>query len=340
MPINSVPSPGTLIDAIVYAFQATGGFDMEAGFATVTTLDQTTIPTFDVTDALQIEFPVSFFNSKLGTYDTETQAFVKDSVANDSITISAAQFKGSLLSSTQIVSVGAYASMYTNFQTYVTTYFGLPNGFASLFAKANASLALSGTGDKENLFNLFTTPVNATSPLDEFGNASEIDDDISGNYIKDLSGNITISDIVRLLRYAVDFNAFGNRVPIAPDAANDDDGSGDYTKNWGVNDGFQPGDLIYVPTGTKITLDLDISPELQTDPFNNPNLTVASMFGPIGGNTITGLTEGQTAAFFDTTTGYNSTSQAGDYSIASTVTRTNIRRVLQVPLLLRMVADA
>jgi hypothetical protein len=321
--INTVPTPGTPIAANVFAFEATGGFDMEAGFATVTTLDQTTIPTFDVTDALQIEIPVSFFNTKLGNYDPDTQAFPVDS-----ITISAADFQEVLTTKDQIVHVGAYISMYTNFQTYVTTYFGLPNGFASLFAKANASLTLS-TDDKLNLFNLFTTPVNSTSPLDEVGNASEVGDDISGNYIKDLSGNITISDIVKLLRYAVDFNAFGNRVPLGPDEANG-------PSNWGVNHGFQPGDLIYVPNGTKVTLDLDISSELQTTPFNNPNLTVGSLFGPIGegSSSVNSLTTDLSTTF----TGYTTTSEVGDYAITSTVTRTNINRVLNVPLLFRMVA--
>lgn len=326
--INTVPIPGTLIDAVVYAFHATGGYDMEAGFATVTTLAQMDLSYCDVTDALQIEFPVSLFNDKLGTYHAETQAFIKDEVANDSISISASDFKAALIlgGKSQIVSVGAYASMYTNFQTYVTTYFGLPNGFASLFAKANESLELSGTNDQENLFNLFTAPKNDTSEGAVPGQASEMLDDISGNYIKDLSGNIVISDIVRLLRFAVDYNAFGNRVPIGPDEANG-------PMNWGVNDRFQPGDLIYVPTGTKITLDVDISSELQTSPFNNPNLTEGSAFG-ISSNSITSLTGAQTTAFL----GFNSTSQAGDYSIASTVTRTNIHRILRVPLLLRMVA--
>ena len=320
--INTVPTPGeALVDDVVYAFHATGGYDMEAGFATVTTLAQMDLSYCDVTDALQIEFPISLFNDKLGTYDTDTQAFPVDSIE-----INAAEFKAALVTKTQIVSVGAYASMYTNFQTYVTTYFGLPNGFASLFAKANESLELSGLNDQENLFNLFTAPKNDTSEGAVPGQASEVDDDISGNYIKDLSGNIIISDIVRLLRFAVDFNAFGNRIPLGDDAENG-------PTNWGVNDRFQPGDLIYVPTGTKITLDVDISLELQTSPFNNPNLTEGSAFG-ISSNSITSLTGAQTTAF----SGFNSTSQAGDYSIASTVTRTNIHRILKVPLLLRMVA--
>ena len=326
MSVNTVPTPGTPISSTVYAFTATGGFDMEAGFATVRTLPQTTIPTYDVTNALQIELPASFFNDKLGTYDDATQAFTADFIS-----ISAADFKTALAAKTQIVHVGAYSSMYTNFQTYVTTYFGLPTGFATLFSKSSVTLLQSGADDQENLYNLFkgafATDISGNTISDPNSTASENNDEISGNYIKDLSGNITISNIVQSLRYAVDYNAFGNRTPLGP---NDPNGP----TNFGVNNRFIAGDLIYVPAGTKITLDLDISPELQQTPFNNPNLSEASAFGPIAGSTITGLTTDATSAG----TTFNTSSSTGDYMIASTVTRTNIRRVLKVPLLLRVTA--
>ena len=323
--INQVPTVGSAIELSVYAFSGTGGFDMEAGFATVTRLDQASnIVTYEVTNALQIELPALFFNSRLGTYDPLTQAFGIGSdpiVPNDSITILASDFKTALASKTQIVHVGAYSGMYTKFQTYVTTYFGLPNGFASLFAKSSATLFLSGADDQENLFNLFTIPSDPS-----VGMISEENDDISGNYIKDLSGSIVISNIVQALRFAVDFNAFGNRTPVLEGEANG-------AANFGVNDGFLPGDLFYIPTGTKITLDLDISPELQQVPLNNPNSSTSSAFG-ISGVSITGLTTTET----DAAALFNTTSSSGDYSIASTVTRTNIHRILKVPLLLRVVA--
>jgi hypothetical protein len=324
-PPNAVPTPGTPISSLVYAFAATGGFDMEAGFTTVRTLEQSTVPTIDVTNALQIELPASFFNDKLGEYDDATQAF-----AVDSITISAADFKAALLAKEQIVHVGAYQNMYTNFQTYVTTYFGLPDGFATLFTQSSVTLLQSGEGDQDNLFKLFTAPFATDisgNPLDAPDGASELNDDISGNYIKDLSGSIVISDIVKSLRFAVDYNAFGNRTPLGDNEANG-------PTNFGVNNRFLAGDLFYVPEGTQITLDLDISPELQQTPFNNPNLSNLSAFG-IGGSSITGLTTAGT----DAATTFNSSSVTGDYTIASTVTRTNINRLLKVPLLLRVTAD-
>jgi hypothetical protein len=331
--INVVPTPGSLIPASVYALVATGGFDMEAGFKTVTTLDQSPILTYDVTNALQIELPANFFNSRLGTYDADTQSFKLNDVANDSITFTADEFKAALLVKTQIVHVGAYANMYANFQTYVTTYFGLPNGFASLFSKASATLIQSGADDTEHLFNLFTASfandlTGAAMTGGEPTDISEINDEISGNYIKDLSGTILISNVVQLLRYAVDYNAFGNRIPIGEDDANG-------ATNYGVNDRFIAGDLFYVPTGTRITLDLDISPELQQVPLNNPNSSNSSEFGPLSGSNISGLT-GDAITMGAT---FNSSSATGDYSIASTVTRTNIHRVLKVPLLLRVTVD-
>jgi hypothetical protein len=182
------------------------------------------------------------------------------------------------------------------------------------------------------LFNLFTASfannlIGETMTGEPTG-ASELNDDISGNYIKDLSGTIVINNVVKLLRYAVDYNAFGNRTPLGDNAANG-------ATNFGVNDRFIAGDLFYVPNGTRITLDLDISPELEQTPFNNPNLDNSSAFGPLLGSSVTGLT---TAATGEGTT-FNSSSATGDYSIASTVTRTNIHRVLKVPLLLRVTAD-
>ena len=316
---NPYPYSGA-IATTVYAFSATGGYVMEAGFATVTTLPQSELPSYDVTNALQVTLPASVFNDKLvlSSYNETTQTFATSAdFVDGGISLTAAQFQTALASSAQIVGVGAYLNMYSNFKTYVTTYFGVPGGFASLFNQATL-FTLTGT-DADNLYDLFkpTTLMSATGE-------TATGDEISGNYVKDLTGSITIGDVTKLLRYAVDTNVFGNRNPSGT-GAGDPNNAG----NFGVADGFRDGDLIYVATGTQITLDLDISPELFISPFNNPNATEASTFAGIGGtNTVAGLTAADSTI--------TSMVKTGDYSSVSTVTRTNIKRVLKAPLLIRL----
>jgi hypothetical protein len=77
-------------------------------------------------------------------------------------------------------------------------------------------------------------------------------------------------------------------------------------------------------------------------PPNNPNVDNSSGFGVFGStDSISTLTTAGTAAataFNDITIASNSSS-TGDFSIASTVTRNNIHRIIKVPLLLRVIAD-
>lgn len=328
---NPYPYTGA-IETTVYAFDATGGYVMEAGFTTVATLPQSELPKYDVTKALQITIPASIFNAKLGitaesnSFNESSQTFVADTFVDGAITLSASEFQAALTSDTQIVSTGAYTAMYANFQTYVTTYFGIPGGFASLFNQATL-FTLTGT-DEENLFALLKPDSASTMYSVDATGETELGDEITGNYIKELSGTITISNITQLLRYAVDTNVFGNRDPAGS-------GSSDTVNpgNFGVADGFRDGDLIYVKDGTQITLDVDISPELFNSPFNNPNETQDPNTFGFGGSTVAGLTDTQDSAFSSTTE-----LVAGDYESISTVTRTNIKRVLKAPLLIRLTA--
>jgi hypothetical protein len=321
--INAAPVDNVVLGE-VFAFSATGGYTMAAGFATITTLEQTTVSKFDVTDALQVTIAASVLNDKLvlASYDATLQTFADSATfvaSTASISLSAAEFQTALVAKENIVSVGAYASMYANFKTYVTTYFGVPGGFASLFNQATL-FTLTGT-DQENLYDLLK-PLTPEAIIE-----TPTGDDVSGNYVNDLTGSITIDDITKLLRYAVDFNAFGNRAPGAPDSD---------SPNIGVANGFLAGDLIYVAAGTQITLDLDISPELQLDPFNNLNLTEGSVFGT-GGSTVAGLTTAGSDGFNALTSAMAASVVAGSYSNVSTVTRTNIKRVLNAPLLIRLI---
>jgi hypothetical protein len=323
---NVLTAIETPLTGLLYAFDASGGYAMEQGFQTIIALPVSPFTNFDVTNALQVVIDVAIFNLKLGlvkdsatgaitttSYDETTQEFDVSS-----ITISASDFKTALPHYNHIISTGAYASMYTNFENYVKQYFGYPGGFSSLFTQA--TLFDLSANDKDNLHKLLV-PVSAdTSGLTDIGEG----DEISGNYIKDLSGSIVISNITQLLRYAVDTNVFGNR-DTTGETINSADPSGN-TYNFGVGDGFMAGDLIWVPTGTQITLDLDITSEIYTSPYNNPNTSISSTFGGLNA-TIT-ASDAAIAAMSVTN---------GVYSSSSTVTRKNINRVLKAPLLIRLV---
>jgi hypothetical protein len=225
----------------VYALNATGGFTMERGFDTIELAAQTAPVHVDVTDAVQVTMAVATFSDKLGAFTTAT-----DSFANDSITLSAAELKAGLTANS-VISVGKYSTLYSDFQTYVAAYFGFNGGFESLFTAAS-EFAI----DTNNTFA-------AASFIALLNGDSEVA--AAGNYVNELTGSITIANIGEILKYAVDSNVFGNRDPA--------------TQNWGLGDKFVAGDLIWVPAGTQITLNLAIDSEALA-PLNNLSAATSS----------------------------------------------------------------
>jgi hypothetical protein len=256
-PRNDATHATTYEDS-VYAFEATGGFTMERGFDTIKIAEQTAPVYVDVTDAVQIKMDVATFNTKL---DLASFDSVTDSFGVNEITIDASELTAGVTDETQIISVGKYSTLYSDFQTYVAGYFGIAGGFSSLFTAAS-EFAI----DTDNTFTgaSFIALLTASAQ------------DPSGRYISDLSGSITIGNIANLLKYSVDGNVFGNRDP--------------EVKNWGVEDGFVAGDLIWVPAGTTITLKLAIDPEALA-PLNNLS---ASQSTTVGEGIFTQTTEATT----------------------------------------------
>lgn len=242
----------------VYAFEATGGFTMERGFDTIKLAEQTAPVYVDVTNAIQIKMDVATFNTKL---DLASFDSVTDSFGVDEITIDASELTAGVTDETQIISVGKYLTLYSDFQSYVANYFGLSGGFSSLFTAAS-EFAI----DTDNSFTgaSFIALLTASAQ------------DPSGRYISEMTGSITIANIANLLKYSVDGDVFGNRNP--------------EVKNWGVEDGFVAGDLIWVPAGTTITLKLAIDPEALA-PLNNLS---ASQSTTVGEGIFTQTTEATT----------------------------------------------
>jgi hypothetical protein len=304
----------------VYAFVATGGFQMERVFDP-SFRDFTVVPIFDTTDSVQIMFDVATFNAKLGlvknatndgivstTFDKVEDYFTNpDGTERNVITITSEDLRSGVnVNGKQVMSLGKYVTLYSDFTNYVTAYFGFDGGFSSLFTAASE-------------FSIDTTNVfNAESFVRLLHGESK---SATGCYINDLSGSITISNITELLRFAIDANCFGNRTPDTVDAdgnAQFGTGSGTavdpyYKSNYGMGDGFVAGDLIWVPTGTTITLNLVIDSE-SFAPMNNVGPAIAD-------------------ANYTQTTTYTGL----NFSQTTNATTTLITRTVKAPLLIKLV---
>jgi len=301
---NPIKSIDTSYNGIFYAIYGNGGFHIEQGFPTIRLAKQLPISQFDLTNALQLRYDVRLINQKLGiTKDSNNISILNssyDSTENifpvDSITITANEFINNMTAS-QVVSVGTYSTLYTNFSEYVNIYFSYPIGFSTLFS--NDYNINYGVFDA----NAFITIINGNSYVSSHG-----------DYINDLSGSITINNINTTLRYIIDSNIFNNRNPNSGNTATD------RTNNYGMKDGFIAGDLILVPAGTTITLELAIEPEI-TYPTNNVGPSNVKNY-PSSSNCI------------DNQLNYSSINNNTLYTQKTVATTTNISTVLTAPLLL------
>lgn len=270
----------------VYAFAATNGFVMERQFADIALRPAEAIDRFDVINSVQVTVAASVLNAKLGTFDTVDDCFKIDDEEVDEITFTSDDFRTALASTEDVISVGSLSTLYSDFKTYVGTYFGFNGGFETLFAAATEF-----TIDEDDLFEADSLVALIA------GTAGE---DPATPYTKVMTGSITISNITKLLRFAVDSNCFGNRVPSGTDV--------DDETNFGVNDGFLANDLIWVPAGITVTLKLAIDAE-SFNPINN---------------------RGPTYVVQDTTV------EEGNFSSTTSATTTLITRVVKVPMLIRL----
>jgi hypothetical protein len=122
-----------------------------------------------------------------------------------------------------------------------------------------------------------------------------------------------------MLRFALDANCFGNRMPtITDEFGNRVEGSGTaidpvYKSNYGVNDGFVAGDLIWVPSGISITLNINVDSESFL-PLNNVGPTFAE-------------------ANYSQTTSYT----GSNFSQTTVATTNLVTRTAKAPLLIKLV---
>lgn len=245
-------------------FTATGGYTFDQSYNPITLATQQEVTSVDVTNALQIEISRSVLNAKLGDFSLSGNTF-----ANDSITISSADLSGAITSSSQVVSVGKLSTAYEDFIQYVTAYFSM-GGFETLFENA-----YDFSANTEHIFD--------AAAVDKLIHAQAA---TGVSEVAPVSGSITISDISQRLRYALDFNTFGNRNANAnPDAAN------------GVEDGFVAGDYIWIAAGITLKLHLAVGNEAEiTNLVNNIGPSNAASTGTAIDSSFTGAFSATTTA--------------------------------------------
>jgi hypothetical protein len=272
-PIWDLDMDGQIISGSVYAITASGTFNMERSFTAIPLETTNTISSIDVISAIQINILAADINSLLSisggalstTYDSVTGKFsTGGSITDDKLTISGTNLANWLTLPSQIHSTGKYAKLYSEFKSFVATYFGLPGNFASLYDDSGQLSFTEGTyiasdvpvspsvvGDLKpiGLYNLMKTVTPASTAAG------------GGGAVSIMGGSITISDISKLLRFAVDTNVFNNR--LAKPASGTD-----LEVNYGVGNGFIAGDLIYIGTGATAKLTVGLTLELDTTPMN------------------------------------------------------------------------
>jgi len=215
--LNSIFNPPDPLNdgaysGLYYAFYGAGGFSTDQSFNQILLSPEASasFQLYDVTYAVQVKFDVRKINEKIGlikdasnlTVLDSSYDFHKDSFPIDSITIDAGEFINNM-SSAQVISVGAYQTLYSEYMQSVNKY------FLNSFTSTDTLLSAASTNDLSN--GLFDA--------DSFMSLINQQTDSSHPYVHPLLGFVTLSNINQLLRYAVDNNVFGNRVLLNNDTS-------------------------------------------------------------------------------------------------------------------------
>jgi len=289
---NPVIASNTTYSGLYYVFSAYGGYQIEEGLKTITLLPSNQVNQYDITDSLQVMFDVRTFNTAIGIIkDASNQRIISTTfdASNgifplNSITLTASQFVSGMAEN-QIISLGKLKNVYSDFITYVNNYFAIPNGFSNTFTISSQLEINGGIFDSAEFINVIH---------------SQTLNPATGEYIKDLSGSITLNYVNELLTYVCYANTFNNRSPS--------------TSN--IRNGFIEGDVIYVPNGITITLSLNLI----------SNQIILNSSGQ------TGLSQLNTNAV----NSYSSSNANNFFTMSTTVTDTNIKRVIKAPLLIQL----
>lgn len=229
-----------------YAIGASGGFFIEEGFPTVSLIPL--MNKYDVTNALQVTYDVRKFNQLLGLIKDASNHYIIDSSFNqstdvfpkDELILDAADFV-QYMTTDQVISVGTYSTLYSDFNEYVNDYFAYGN-FTPLMVNDNSSFCYDlyhGIFDASSFMHIIT---------------GQSIDTITGAYVSDVSGSITIHNVNNVLNFLAYTNPYYNRNYVGEPFAQPSNG-----EMYTMKDGFIDGDLIFVPEGTNIKLVLKIA---------------------------------------------------------------------------------
>ena len=273
-----------------YAFFGAGGFSTDQSFNPIILNEQgsASFQLYDVTYAIQVQFDVRTINEKIGLIKDASNIVVLDSsynVARDgfpttSIDITASEFVNGM-SASQVISVGAYQTMYNEYMESVNRYFFKISTLEdSLFSAASTNDISNGQFDAIQFMELINQQV-----------------DPSHQYVEPLSGFVTLSNVNELLRFAVDSDVFGNRVPLPNDpSANITPVTNtlDYTFD------FTEGTFTDISNNTTTTMYYDSETNTQNITIqDNSNNTTTTIVNDLSANTttVTTETEGESGTF-------------------------------------------
>jgi|SaaInlLV_10m_DNA_3_1039740.scaffolds.fasta_scaffold01034_2 hypothetical protein len=239
---------GMIITENLIAIDATGGFTIDISLADIDLLTDNPIRDFDLTETLQLEFDVRIFNEKIGLIKDASNITILDSsfnselnvFPNDSFTLTFEEFKDNLDSS-QVISLGKFETIYSDFKQYINHCFYYNNLFPSLLKSSDATDISNGIFDSDQFIELI--------------NGQYVNED--GETVDNFSGSVKLDNINISLSYILQADPFENRV-VSSDLS--------YSKS----DGFISGDLILVNPGMIIELKLIVDQQsFITDPCYN-----------------------------------------------------------------------
>ena len=239
---------GMIITENLIAIDATGGFTIDISLADIDLLTDNPIRDFDLTETLQLEFDVRIFNEKIGLIKDASNITILDSsfnselnvFPNDSFTLTFEEFKDNLDSS-QVISLGKFETIYSDFKQYINHCFYYNNLFPSLLKSSDTTDISNGIFDSDQFIELI--------------NGQYVNED--GETVDNFSGSVKLDNINISLSYILQADPFENRV-VSSDLS--------YSRS----DGFISGDLILVNPGMIIELKLIVDQQsFITDPCYN-----------------------------------------------------------------------
>jgi photosystem II stability/assembly factor-like uncharacterized protein len=254
---------------VTYVLDSFGGFSIDQTFQNIQLNKDLLIAKYDVIDAIQIKYSVRKMNEKIGiikdlinkdkVIEVTSYDYANNNILNSygnivrSVTVSSQDFLDNL-STNNIISMGKMSTLYSDFNFTVMKYFGAPPGITSIFKNVNEFSVNKGIFDAS----AFVFLVN-----------NIIFDGITGSVISPLEGYFTINNLNENLRFICESNIFDNRPK-----------NGYNGNNYTNYNGFMPGDLIYIPNGISITLDIEIEP-IDSNAYSN-----ISNVGPLNLNSV------------------------------------------------------